>query len=389
MAVAFEKADIVFAGGGLASCLTALRICEEIPGCRIIIVEAGDRICGNHTWSFHETDLAQSDLDRIRPLVAYRWAGQKVRFPRFERHLSTPYCSVTSDVLRHAVYENAGIEVRERCEIIALSDQQVTLASGTHVDAPCIIDGRGFAENKALLLGYQKFVGLEVVLASPHGETVPTIMDAQVEQRDGYRFVYVIPLAPDRLLIEDTRYSDSGDLDEDAVEKGVRDYARDRGWTIQEVVRREKGVLPISLAHDPFMYWNSYESGAAPIGLRAGLFNPTTGYSLPESVKVANLIATQQQPLTTGNVRQMIYAHAIQRNREQAFYRMLNRFLFQAAQPERRYLVLQRFYGFAQDLIERFYGGRLTRADKLRILSGIPPVPIHRALFSVREPSLR
>jgi lycopene beta-cyclase len=51
--------------------------------------------------------------------------------------------------------------------------------------------------------------------------------------------------------------------------------------------------------------------------------------------------------------------------------------------------VLQRFYGFAQDLIERFYGGRLTRADKLRILSGIPPVPIHRALFSVREPSLR
>ena len=38
-------------------------------------------------------------------------------------------------------------------------------------------------------------------------------MDATVPQVDGYRFFYVLPLAPDRLLVEDTYFSDSTHLD--------------------------------------------------------------------------------------------------------------------------------------------------------------------------------
>jgi lycopene beta-cyclase len=145
-------------------------------------------------------------------------------------------------------------------------------------------------------------------------------------------------------------------------------------------------VLPIALAHDAQRHWQAHERGAAPIGLRAGLFHPTTGYSLPDSVHVANLIATECRPLTTDTVRSAVRAHAIQRNREQAFCRMLNRLLFGAAEPDRRYLVLQRFYKLSQGLIERFYAGRLTTLDKLRILTGKPPVPIRRALRFVEEP---
>jgi lycopene beta-cyclase len=384
-----QRADIVFAGGGLASCLAALRISQEVPGCAVTIVEAGPQICGNHTWSYHDTDVSPRDLAWLQTLVAYRWAGQKVRFPQFERVLSTSYCSITSERLRQTVYGTTGIAVRENCSITSLDERQVTLASGERIEAPCVIDGRGFTHDDALSLGFQKFVGLEVVLASPHGETIPTIMDAKVEQRDGYRFVYVLPLAPDRLLIEDTRYSDDGRLDEGVVEQGARDYARDRGWTIEETVRIERGILPISLAHDAAMYWKQHETGAVPIGLRAGLFHPTTGYSLPECVNMANLIATQCMPLTTKNARRLVRDYAFQRHREHAFYRMLNRFLFSAALPDRRYVVLQRFYTLSQELIERFYAGKLTRADKIRILVGVPPVPIGRALLSVKEPSLR
>lgn len=386
MAIGSDKADIAFAGGGLASCLAALRISEELPGCAIVIIEAGRQICGNHTWSFHETDVSQRDLERLKPLVAYRWAGQRVRFPKFDRVLTTPYYSITSETLRRAVYENPRIAVRENCEIVELDEQRVKLASGASVDAPCVVDGRGFAPSDAMSLGFQKFIGLEVVLSAPHNETVATIMDADVAQHDGYRFVYVLPLAPDRLLIEDTRYSDGRDLDEEALRHDVLAYARDRGWKIAESVRMEKGVLPIALAHDVQRYWQPYEQGAAPIGLRAGLFHPTTGYSLPESVHVANLIATESDPLTTDVVRRLVRDYALRRNREQSFYRMLNRLLFGAAEPDRRYLVLQRFYTLSQKLIERFYAGRLTMLDKMRILTGKPPVPIQRALRFVEEP---
>ena len=64
----------------------------------------------------------------------------------------------------------------------------------------------------------------------------------------------------------------------------------------------------------------------------------------------------------------------------QGYWRFLNRMLFMAAEPERRHIVMQRFYGLKQPLIERFYAGRSTLADRVRILTGKPPVAITAAL---------
>jgi lycopene beta-cyclase len=57
--------------------------------------------------------------------------------------------------------------------------------------------------------------------------------------------------------------------------------------------------------------------------------------------------------------------------------------LFRAADPAERYRVLEHFYRLDPALIERFYAARSTMADKLRILSGRPPVPIGRALAAM------
>ena len=62
---------------------------------------------------------------------------------------------------------------------------------------------------------------------------------------------------------------------------------------------------------------------------------------------------------------------------------MLTKMLFAAARPEQRYRMLERFYRLPQPLIERFYAGRSTPADALRILAGKPPVPISSALASL------
>ena len=49
-------------------------------------------------------------------------------------------------------------------------------------------------------------------------------MDATVPQRDGFRFMYVLPLAEDRLLVEDTTFSDSPRLDQEALRESVHEY---------------------------------------------------------------------------------------------------------------------------------------------------------------------
>lgn len=373
------------AGGGLVAALIAQRL-SLVPDLEIIILEAASMPFGEHTWSFHLADVG-ADLNWIEPLIAHRWTGQSVRFPAFTRHLTSGYATLTSRSVHDAMERLDNVSIRTGAVVEAVTCGGVTLAGGKHIEADCVIDARGYRKSSALALGFQKFVGLDVETVEPHGLVDPVIMDASVDQLDGYRFVYCLPFSPTRVLIEDTRYADGEALDKSELERAILDYAGAQGWTIAEIVRREHGVLPISLAHDAQKFWSETQADVPQAGMRAALFHPTTGYSLPEAVRVANLIA-EAWPISSPDLAKKIRDHALERHRAQNFYRLLNRMLFLAAEPDRRHLVLQRFYRLPQPLIERFYAGETTPADMARILIGKPPVPVHRALACLREKPL-
>src|SRR3546814_19078066 len=75
-------------------------------------------------------------------------------------------------------------------------------------------------------------------------------MDASVEQRDGYRFVYLLPFDAETLFVEDTYYSDDADLDAAAVRERIAAYAAAQGWDVAATTREESGVLPVVIAGD-------------------------------------------------------------------------------------------------------------------------------------------
>lgn len=377
---------LVLAGGGLAAALVALRL-RSTAADPILIVEASPIPFGEHTWSFHLADISKHDLAWLSPAMAHRWSGQSVRFRDHKRDLTSGYATLTSRSVWSAVKALANVELRSNAPVASLDATGVTLADGERLEAACVIDVRGYRPSSALKLGYQKFVGLEVETAAPHGLSNPVIMDASVDQRDGYRFVYLLPFSPTRVLIEDTRYADGDALDQSELERDIIEYAVQQGWSVKDIVRREHGVLPIALAYDAEQFWSEAPTDVPQAGMRAALFHPTTGYSLPEAVQVANLVG-EAWPIGSAALAEKIRAHALTRQRQQRFYRLLNRMLFMAARPERRHLVLQRFYRLPQGLIERFYAGRTTVADIARILVGKPPVPIHRALACLSEAAL-
>lgn len=378
---------IVLVGAGLASAIIAQRLSAVREAPQIIILESTDAPFGEHTWSFHKADLHPSSLAWIGPLIAHRWDGQSVRFASYERHLPSGYFSLTSASVSEAIKRLPNVTLQKNTEVTTLSTTQVTFANGSTQAASCIIDCRGYRPSSSMCLRYQKFVGLEVELTSPHGLPHPVIMDAMVDQLDGYRFIYLLPMSPTRVLIEDTRYSESADLADAVISDDIYAYAARHSWTIAKVVRSENGVLPIVLAHDFERFWSELPMDIAHAGLRAGLFHPTTGYSLPDAVHVADLIA-EKWPIGSAALAHAIRGHAARHHKKQSFYRLLNRMLFLAAQPDRRHLVLERFYKLPTPLIERFYAGRTTTTDILRILTGKPPVPIHRALACLREAHL-
>ena len=49
------------------------------------------------------------------------------------------------------------------------------------------------------------------------------------------------------------------------------------------------GALPVAMGGDFDAYWRSGGAKVAKAGARAGLFHPTTGYSLPQAVRLAEL----------------------------------------------------------------------------------------------------
>jgi lycopene beta-cyclase len=376
--------DVIIAGGGLAGTLAACRSRQAQPNARVLLLEEGTRLGGNHTWSFQDTDIAPEARAWIAPFVAHRWPEQQVRFPKYTRMLASGYNTVFAEGLHRTALSVLGESVRFEAPVRAAGPHRVELATGEELRGACVIDARGLSPAAGLTLAYQKFVGLEVRFDRPHGQPYPIIMDATPAQYDGYRFLYTLPYANDRMLIEDTYYSDSPALDVSALELRCKEYARARGWSIAEILRAEKGVLPVVLGGSAEAILAQKPAGVPAIGLRGGFFHHTTSYSFPFAVRTAEIIASAI-PLTSETLDPLMQDWAHRHWREQRFFRLLNRMLFWAAKPWERYRVFERHYELSEPLIGRFYSSNLTRTDKARVLLGWPPVPVHRALRVVAE----
>jgi len=249
-----------------------------------------------------------------------------------------------------------------------------------------VVDATGFRPDPALRLGYQKFLGQVLEFARPIELAHPILMDATVDQRDGFRFVYVLPFTEHSALVEDTYYSESPDLAPDDLRARIGAYAASAGWPVRRVIREETGMLPITLAGDFDRFWPG-EDRVPRLGLRAGLFHPTTGYALPEAVATADLVAAMV-PTDGTTLGAALRDHAAARWHRGGFFRGLNRMLFLASRPSERYRVLERFYRLPAGLIGRFYAGRLTVADRIRLLAGSPPVPVVAAVTALFDTSL-
>ncbi|MEM9706072.1 MAG: lycopene beta-cyclase CrtY [Pseudomonadota bacterium] len=379
-----ESVDLAIVGGGLAGALTAWRIAETRPDVKIALIEQGETLGGNHTWSFHESDVPSEIASWLDKLVVHSWPRQEVRFPKHTRTLETGYRSITSERLHDVVAPALGDRLILGVRAADVDADGVTLEDQRRIKARAVLDVRGQRGNDALTLGFQKFLGQEIRFKKPHGVTTPIIMDATVSQSDGYRFVYVLPFSENVALIEDTYYADGASLDRDKLRQQIKTYCADKGWEIQDVLREEEGILPIALAGDIDAHLEDGVDGVSMGGLSAGLFHPLTGYSLPDAARLADLVANASD-VSGSALFSLTRAHAKKRWSDRAFYRMLSRFLFYAARPDGRHKVLQRFYRLPPKLIERFYSSGSTNADKLRVLVGKPPVSFLKAIQSVNE----
>ena len=374
--------DLIIIGGGLAGGLAALALMRARPGLDLGLVEAGT-IGGNHLWSFFASDVAARDAGLVDPLVGHRWPGYRVRFPGHERTLGQGYRTIRSEALDAAVRQSLPAGHIHRATVTTATPTEVTLDDGRTLAAAAVLDTRGLgAVPPGIGCGWQKFVGQTLSVPAGHGVDRPIVMDSAVDQADGYRFVYCLPFSPTELFVEDTYYSETPDLDPELLDRRITAYATAHGWQVAGVSRRESGVLPVVTGGEFDALWPA-DDALARGGVRAGLFHPLTSYSLPDAVRFAGWLA-REAPLDErlGSATRALAAAHWRRGR---FDRLLARMLLRAADPPQRYRVLERFYRLPEPLIERFYAGRSTFGDRLRILAGKPPVALTRAVAAMME----
>lgn len=373
--------DIAIIGGGLAGGLTALAVTRSAPELSVRLIEAGDSFGGNHRWSWFEGDLGPQETALLEPFDKTQWTGgNDVRFPAHERRLAGNYRSLDSrdfDAGLRRLLPQETILTGSR--VVGLDGQGVTLESGERIAAKAVIDCRDAVPSKHLEGGWQVFLGQHLRTAGPHGIDRPVIMDAAVGQPDAYRFVYLLPLGPNEIFVEDTYYTDSPVVDAATLRDRIASYCAQRGWQT-ETIHEETGVLPVITGGDFSAYRASLAiTGVALAGARGGFVHPLTSYTLPIAAENALAIADAAAK-DLASLPDFVEERAQAHWKRTAYYRLLGKMLFEAAEPAERYRVFERFYRLPEPLISRFYAARSTPLDKLRILTGKPPVPVGRAI---------
>ena len=354
-----ENRPVVILGGGLWGGLLALRMKKCLPHVDFKLYEGGSQLGGNHTWSFHESDISPSAMEWIKPLVERSWDGHDLHFPSYSRHIVSPYHSITSKKFHEVIKRELG-------DSLVLNNSKAISDIGD--EAAFIIDARNrsrFEEG-----GYQNFLGLEVELETSHGLKYPVLMDASVEQKDGYRFIYYLPWDSHKILIEDTRYSLRPINDFSEFKKDILSLVEARGWKIKSILREEEGALPIPFTKPIFR-----EEGKV-VNL-TGIFHDTTGYSFPDAVKLVELLS--QSSFRFGEVKKLVRFYRDCREKDRIYFRTLNRLMFKAADDQHRYKIFEHFYRLPNSNIQNFYRGQMTNWEKMRVFIGKPPVPVLKA----------
>lgn len=260
------RLDLIIAGGGLAGCLAALALSTRRPELNFLLVEECPSFGGNHIWSFFDSDVADQDREWLRQLESCHWPDHEVRFPKRRRVLGLRYNSVRSKDLDKLVRQQlrAG-QYRLGSRIETLGRDNIVV-DGERIEANGIIDARGAGPAPLLDLAWQKFVGRTYLFDETHEQARPIIMDAEVDQRDGYRFIYSLPLSAREMMIEDTYYSANPTLDRHSLGSALDDLAGARGRCT--VIGEETGVLPIVLSGEIEALWPNKEPPVARLGMR-------------------------------------------------------------------------------------------------------------------------
>ena len=252
-------------GDGCAALSLAARA-DELPAHEITLVRpSGAPAAAEHIWGF----WGGAGLETATKLARASWT-------RWAIATETDRVVMTSSDRPYFALQRS--EWTSHCRASAQANG-VTLQTvpNTNDDMPADdagiqqFDSRPPPVPRGMML--QHFIGLEVRASAPVFESdTAVLMDFRVDQSRGMHFIYLLPFSSTEALVESTLFSPET-LDDDVYLAAIHSYLeRQYGLVDFEVLRRERGVIPLGRLdrRDP----------AIPgIGGNGGAIRPSSGYA--------------------------------------------------------------------------------------------------------------
>ncbi len=282
-----KKYDYIIAGAGCAGLSLLMRMINDsfFASKKILVIESAIKNTNDRTWCFWETEPGI-----FEPIVHHQW--KKLDF--FSNYFSgsldiNPYTYKMIQGIDFyqfvmnaaAAYKNVSwlnAQINSINNSSDLVNAQVLLEDGTVIVAEKVFNSILFAPIKVAQHQFyfqQHFKGWLIETTKPCFDvTKATFMDFRVGQEHGTTFMYVLPVAANKALIEYTLFTEQL-LEKSAYDLALKNYIKDflkiDDYTIEH---EEFGIIPMTNAALP-----RQDRNIIYIGIAGGQAKASSGYA--------------------------------------------------------------------------------------------------------------
>ncbi len=370
-----NRFDLAIIGGGCAGLSLARELACRQTLKSIIILEPRTHYQDDRSWCFWST--RQHALSH---LVSHSWPawrfGQQGQPVETRSSTFHPYQYIRSADFYLDCWEKIAqcptIESRLGIVVSNVSRQEDGWAIETtqeNIVATHVIDTRppshGHLEQSIL---YQCFLGAEIQLNNgTHTELSELELMTDMRVLNGeFCFTYILPLSPDRLLIELTLFA-SRPYSADELKQAFNQLLSERGLTHSICLRTEYGNLPMGLP--------THQSDHPRAGLGGGALRPSSGYGFMRIQRWAEQCA--EHYCTQGTIISQKRSGFWLQQMDQLFLLVIH------SQPMIAPTLFNTLLGKTQpERFIRFMNDRASLLDYLHIVACLPKAPFIKALFS-------
>ncbi len=375
-----SRFDYIIAGAGCAGLGLVWRmLSSELRDARILILDPDPKNRQDRTWCFWDTEqpalpcppshiwdkisIATDRGKEIHPIGPHRY---------YHLEGKDYYDSIRKMIANspNVVWKKeAVIDCSPHEEGVTVTTNQGSYQSSWAFSSiPTRVEADSTQEHKL-----QHFYGVFLTTELPvfDSETVD-LMDFRVEQEEEVRFYYVLPFSETEALVEFTVFSDES-WDIGRYQKYIDRYfdqLREKGSGSVQVLRSEKGVIPMTTTRFPI--WQ--EERVMNIGIAGGAARPGTGYAFQfiqkRNQEIVDSLIAQGAPVSRS-------VHPVT---HQFYDALLLRVMDNV--PEKIADIFSRlFRKHSASLVLTFLSEKTTLLEDIRIMTSLQWGPFLKALF--------